>query len=55
MSLSSKLHVPKRKIWAMLKKIRENIHAKRHERKKCMPKSLKKKKRKKNKVAHTFK
>jgi hypothetical protein len=33
-SLSEKFHVPKRIVWAMLKKERrKNIHAKRHERK----------------------
>jgi K+ transporter len=51
-------HVPKRIVWAMLKKEKEkkNVHAKRHERKKYMPKSMKKRKRKKEiKIAYTFK
>jgi hypothetical protein len=52
--------MPKRIVWAMLKKRikRKNIHAKRHERKKCMPKSMKKRKEKEKKeikIAHTFK
>ena len=37
---------------------KKNIHAKRHERKKCMPKSIKKRKTKRKKeikIAHTFK
>ena len=43
-SLSQKFHVPKRIVWAMLKKEgKKYIHAKRHERKKqCMLKSMKK-------------
>ena len=51
-SLSQKFHVPKRIVWAMLKKEekkKKNIHAKKHERKKCMPKSMKKRKEKKKK------
>ena len=58
-SLSLKFHMPKRIVWAMLKKEEKNIHAKRHERKKCMPKSMKKRKEKERKkeikIAHTFK
>jgi hypothetical protein len=46
-----KFHIPKRIVWAMLKKRKKNIHAKRHERKrkKYMPKSMKKRKEKERK------
>ena len=55
-------YVTKRIVWVMLKKRKEkkDVHAKRHERKKCMPKSMKKRKEKEKenkeiKIAHTFK
>ena len=47
MCLSQKFHVPKRISVGYAKKERrekKNVHAKRHERKKCMPKSMKKRK-----------
>jgi hypothetical protein len=45
MCLSLKVSYAKKEIiWAILKK--RKIHAKRHERKKCMPKSMKKRKEK---------
>jgi hypothetical protein len=53
--------VPKRIVWAMLKKRekKKNIHAKSHERKKMHAKNHEEKKRKKEKkeimIAHTFK
>jgi hypothetical protein len=39
-SLSPKFHMPRRKIWAMLKKREEKIHAKGHEIKKYGHKSV---------------
>jgi hypothetical protein len=64
-SLSQKFHVPKRKIWAMLKK-EKKIHAKGHEKKwtsvqrikqwvlRCLPRKREKRE-ERNKIAHTFK
>ena len=46
-SLSQKNFMCQRIVWAMLKKEGKNIHAKRLERKKCMPKNMKKRKEKK--------
>ena len=48
--------MPKRIVWAMLKKGKKNIHAKSHEREKMHAKEHEEKKKKeRNKIAHTFK
>ena len=48
--LSQNFSYAKKTVWAMLKKEeKKNVHAKRHERKKCMPKSMKKRKEKERK------
>ena len=57
MSLSQKISYAKKIVWPMLKKKKgeKNVHAKRHERKKCMPKSMKKRKEKeRNKDSPNF-
>ena len=50
--------MPKRIVWAMLKKGKKNIHAKSHEREKMHAKEHEEKKGKRKKeikIAHTFK
>ena len=49
--LSQKIsYAKKRIVWAMLKKEeKKDVHAKRHERKKCMPKIMRKRKEKERK------